>query len=65
VSPAQHARFTVPCVGDAEVTVLGEDRSLPLRQGSFEDFFADGNAVHVYRIEGGSTCGLSAKVARR
>jgi hypothetical protein len=27
--------------------------------GSFADQFADGNAVHIYRIDGGSTCGLT------
>ena len=26
---------------------------------SFTDSFADGNAIHIYRIDGGSTCGLS------
>lgn len=54
------AAFSAPCVGDATVTVLDEDRSIPLRGGGFTDTFADGNAVHIYRIDGGSTCGLPA-----
>jgi hypothetical protein len=29
-----------------------------LSSGSFTDSFADGNAVHIYRIDGGTTCGL-------
>jgi len=55
---ARAATFDVPCVGDATVTVLDEGRTIPLIGGRFSDSFADGNAVHVYRIDGGSTCGL-------
>ena len=29
-----------------------------MTDGSFTDSFADKNAVHIYRIDGGSTCGL-------
>jgi hypothetical protein len=51
--------FSMPCVGDATATVLGESRTIPVNGGSFTDAFADGNAVHIYRIDGGSGCGLS------
>jgi hypothetical protein len=51
--------FSIPCVGNATATVLGESRSIPVNGGSFSDSFADGNAVHIYRIDGGSACGLS------
>ena len=51
--------FAIPCAGNATATVLGENRTLPVTAGSFSDSFADGNAVHIYRIDGGSTCGLS------
>jgi hypothetical protein len=51
--------FSMPCIGNATATVVGESRSVPIVSGSFSDAFADGNAVHIYRIEGGSTCGLS------
>lgn len=51
--------FSLPCVGDATVTVLDENRTVPLVAGVFTDEFADGNAVHVYRIDGGSSCGAS------
>jgi hypothetical protein len=27
-----------------------EDRSLTMRDGEFVDTFADGNAVHIYRV---------------
>ena len=51
--------FRRPGIGNATATVVGENRSVPIVSGSFSDAFADGNAVHIYRIEGGSTCGLS------
>jgi hypothetical protein len=49
---------TIPCVGDATATVLGENRTVPVQAGKVTDNFADGNAVHVYRVDGGSSCGL-------
>jgi hypothetical protein len=51
--------FSIPCVGNATATVVGEKRRIPVRRGSFRDTFADGNAVHIYRIDGGSACGLN------
>ncbi|GIH12936.1 hypothetical protein [Rugosimonospora africana] len=56
-SGAQTARFTLPCVGNAQVSVLNENRTLTINQGTFSDRFADGNAVHIYRVDGGSSCG--------
>jgi hypothetical protein len=50
--------LAIPCVGDATATVLGESRTVPVSAGSWSDTFADPNAVHIYRIDGGSTCGL-------
>jgi len=55
--------FSLPCVGDAIATVLEEGRAIPVRGGSFSDSFADGNAVHIYRVDGGSTCGLPTDTA--
>ena len=52
-------QFSIPCVGNATATVLGEGRSLAVSGGSFQDSFADGLAVHIYRIDGGSRCGLT------
>jgi len=54
----QTATFNIGCTGDATVTVVDENRTIPLSNGSFSDSYADGNAVHIYRIDGGSTCGL-------
>ena len=51
-------RFSLPCVGDAKAVVVDENRTVPVRKGSFSDHFADANAIHIYRIDGGSTCGL-------
>jgi hypothetical protein len=53
----QNATFSLPCVGNAKATVLNENRSVPVANGTFRDQFADGNAVHIYRIDGGSSCG--------
>jgi hypothetical protein len=51
--------FSLPCVGDTTATVVGESRTVPVTNGSFTDGFADGNAIHIYRIDGvGSDCGL-------
>jgi hypothetical protein len=58
---AATGHFSIPCVGDATATVLDEGRAIPVRGGVFEDSFADGNAVHIYRIDGGSSCGLPAE----
>jgi hypothetical protein len=44
---------TTSCLDDGTVVVDGEDRTLPLRDGRFTDDFADGDAVHVYRIDAG------------
>ena len=54
------ATFSIPCVGDATAVVEGENRSIPVNGGQWTDLFADPNAIHIYRIDGGSTCGLPA-----
>jgi hypothetical protein len=54
-----NATFSLPCVGNATAVVEGENRSLPVTGGSFTDSFADKNATHIYRLDGGLTCGLS------
>ena len=51
--------FTLSCIGNATATVVGENRTVPVSGGSWSDAFADGNATHIYRIDGGSTCGLT------
>ena len=50
--------FGIPCVGNATATVVGESRSVPVIAGAFSDTFANPNAVHIYRVDGGSSCGL-------
>jgi hypothetical protein len=49
-------RFSLPCVGDGKAGVVGENRRVPVRGGSFRDRFASGNAIHIYRIDVGSKC---------
>jgi hypothetical protein len=59
-----NATFSMPCVGNATATWLapsnlpGEAASIPINGGSFTDSFANKDAVHVYRIDGGSGFGL-------
>ena len=49
---ASQANFKLP-VDDAVVTVVGEGRTLSVNDGAFTDSFANGNSVHIYRIDGG------------
>ena len=49
---------SIPCAGNGTATRLGEAGSVPVASGSLSDSFADKNAVHIYRIDGGSRCGL-------
>jgi hypothetical protein len=51
--------WSIPCVGDASAAVPDEGRTLPVTNGSFTDTFADKNSIHIYRIDGGSNCGLT------
>jgi hypothetical protein len=55
------ASFSMRCVGKATATVIGENRKIAMRRGTFTDAFADGNAVHIYRVDGGSACGLKRR----
>jgi hypothetical protein len=56
-SPDRHrVTLRLGCTGDATVTVLGEHRTLPVVGGTFVDTYADGDAVHLYRIDGGTSC---------
>ena len=56
---SQSATFTSECTSATTATVLGENRTLPVVNGSFTDTFADGNAVHLYQLNGG-TCGVAS-----
>ena len=47
-TPGGDVTFSV-AAGSA-VDVLFENRSLTVRDGQFVDAFADGNAVHIYRV---------------
>ena len=50
-------KFSLPCVDDAKAAVVGENRTVPVRNGSFRDYFVDGNAIHIYRVDARSRCG--------
>jgi hypothetical protein len=59
VPGAASETFSIPCVGNATATVVGESRSVPVVAGAFTDSFANPDSVHIYRVDGGSTCGLT------
>jgi hypothetical protein len=54
----QTAVLRADCVGNATATVLHENRTVPVVNGVITDSFANGTTNHIYRIDGGSTCGL-------
>lgn len=39
------------------VTVYNESRTVQATNGVFQDSFADANAIHIYQVPGGPTCG--------
>ena len=43
--------FSLSGFGDGVATVIDEDRTIPIMSGRFSDHFADGNAVHIYKID--------------
>jgi hypothetical protein len=53
---SQDAQLALTCVKDGEATVVGEDRTVDVVGGLLEDEFEDGNAVHIYRIDGATGC---------
>ena len=59
---AKTATMGLRCIGNGATAVkLGEGRErIPVAGGTFADHFRDANAIHVYRIDGGSACGLAA-----
>jgi hypothetical protein len=54
---AQNVTFSMPCIGSAAVTVLNEHRTIEAPNGTFADHFDNGDTIHIYRIDGGSSCG--------
>jgi hypothetical protein len=61
------ATFSIPCLGDATAVRLApqnlpdEQATIPITGGSFTDSFTDKNTIHIYRIDGGSDCGLTGR----
>ena len=47
--------FSLTGVDSGTATVIGENRTIPISNGRFSDSFADGNAIHIYRIDSQST----------
>jgi hypothetical protein len=49
--------ITLACSDAESAEVIDENRSVPITNRSFRDAFADGNAVHLYKIDGTDDCG--------
>lgn len=51
---------TIPCLGTATATrIAGESGTVSIgSDGELSDSYADKNAVHIYRVTGGSDCGF-------
>lgn len=49
----QTATFTIKNTGASQVTVINESRTIPITGGgtTFQDTFATGNTVHIYRVD--------------
>jgi hypothetical protein len=43
--------FRLSGINRGTAKVIGEPRIIPISNGQFTDHFADGNAIHIYRIE--------------
>ncbi len=50
--------INLSCVNATSVEVIDEARTIPIADRSFTDTFGDGNAVHLYKINGDG-CGLA------
>lgn len=49
---ASTATFSLLGVDNGTATVIDENRTIPISNGRFSDSFGDGNAIHIYRIDG-------------
>ncbi len=58
-SATQQVELSIKCSNATSAAVLGESRTVPVRSGVIVDTFADGNAVHLYQLDGTNSCGLS------
>jgi hypothetical protein len=48
---ASTSTLSLSGVDSGTATVIGENRTIPISDGRFSDSFADGNAIHIYRID--------------
>jgi hypothetical protein len=52
------ATITLSCGNADSAEVIDENRAVPITNRKLHDVFADGNAVHLYKIHGTDGCGL-------
>ncbi len=53
---AATATFGLACADAAVATVVDENRTIRIVDGSFSDTFATANSVHIYRVEATPSC---------
>jgi hypothetical protein len=53
------ATITLSCGNADSAEVIDENRTLPIINRAFHDTYADGNAVHLYKINDTDNCGLA------
>ena len=58
-----HATFTIADKNALSVTVVNENRTIPVVNGVFSDTFANGATVHIYQVNDGPTQSPSAPAA--
>ncbi|MEV8182570.1 DUF4082 domain-containing protein [Specibacter sp. NPDC078692] len=54
----QHVTLSLKCSNATSAAVLGEGRTVPVVNSTISDVFANGNAVHIYQLNGTNNCGL-------
>ena len=47
----QRVSFSITGANDCSVSVLNEDRRIPVVNGRFSDVFRNDTSVHVYRVD--------------
>ena len=53
------ATITLSCGNAGSAEAIDENRAVPITNRTLHDVFADGNAVHLYKIHGTAGCGLA------
>jgi hypothetical protein len=53
------ATIALSCGNADSAEVIDENRTVPITNRTFHDYFADGNAIHLYKINRTDSCGVA------